>query len=220
MNIFLLSWSLIECARWHFDRHVVKMIVEIAQLLSTAHHELEREKADALAKERVIYRKTHVNHPMAVWVRRHRNNYVFAARLGLALCAEYTHRYGVKRKGDAARRHRTQSVLEYLLDNVPNALPDDNADGRLIGPHRVTEPPQAMPECYRVPNDAIEAYRRYYMSIEKAHLRSWKGADRERPPWFAHSTNEQCNGAPNTSIAKRKGIVDGATKVGAKKTRL
>jgi hypothetical protein len=72
MNIFFLSWFVQECAEWHFDRHVVKMILELAQLLSTAHHILDPVRASKWEKAsqegRRIYRKTHTNHPRCIFV--------------------------------------------------------------------------------------------------------------------------------------------------------
>ena len=63
MNIFYLDEDVIACARAHMDKHVVKMPIEYAQLLSTAHHCLNTPQA------KLAYRLTHKNHPSAVWTR-------------------------------------------------------------------------------------------------------------------------------------------------------
>ena len=68
MNIFVFSYNQRQCAIYTCDKHVVKMIVETAQLLSTAHHVLDGEQAR-------LYRKTHVNHPCSVWTRKCSANY-------------------------------------------------------------------------------------------------------------------------------------------------
>ena len=71
MNIFYLDRNPILAADKQCDRHVVKMILETAQLLSTAHYELDGESP--------AYKPTHKNHPSAVWVRKSLDHYLWAA---------------------------------------------------------------------------------------------------------------------------------------------
>lgn len=105
MNIFALDEVPEQAAVWHCDAHVIKMILETAQLLSSAHHAINPNNTYP------IYRPTHTNHPCAVWTRKSKANYVWLTQLGLALCDEYTFRYD--------KIHKTQSVLEWLEVNVP-----------------------------------------------------------------------------------------------------
>ena len=183
MNLFLLSWIVEECARWHFDRHM-KMIVELAQLLCTAHWVLDcteekKEQLDCWLRESRIYRPTHRNHPCARWVREHVNNYRFTCLLAKALGNEYYHRYGKEKN----RRHATEAMIDFLILHEPRGfLP---FEGSLVGPHSVTEPAQAMPDEFKVPGDAISAYRAYYCSPEKSHLTAWRL--RDKPDWFVFS---------------------------------
>lgn len=136
MNIFILCWVVDLCAHWHFDKHVVKMILELAQLLSCAHHVAGSEVPG-------MYRKTHVNHPCSQWVRAHRNNYLWTASLALALCKEYSARYGGK-------QHKTQALLEVLSRTLPRGIADWNVPKHDENPFGVTFPvPQAMPESMR-----------------------------------------------------------------------
>jgi hypothetical protein len=181
MNIFILSWNIQECAKWHFDKHVIKMILELAQLLSTAHwiasesnerRVLKMEKWNAKGK---LYKKTHKNHPCAVWTRYHINNYRFVAKLAKALCYEYYVRYGEAKN----KRHKTETIIDYLILHEPKVWPECN--DTLIGCHNVTNPAQAMPIEYKDIN-VLTAYKKYYQSPEKQHLSSWKS--RERPAWF------------------------------------
>ena len=81
MNVFFLDREPVVAAKYHCDRHVVKMIVETAQLLSTACHMVGADDND-------LYKKTHVNHPSSVWVRSSRHHYVWTLRLLVALCKE------------------------------------------------------------------------------------------------------------------------------------
>ena len=89
MNIFLLSWILKNCAIYHCDKHVIKQILETTQLLGTTHHMVNSVLAEKYMAEGKIYKKTHYNHPLAIWVRECRENYIWLCHLGLALCKEY-----------------------------------------------------------------------------------------------------------------------------------
>ena len=89
MNIFFLDIDPEICAKYHVDKHVVKMIIELAQLLCTAHHIIGSDNEDF----KIPYKKTHVNHPSAIWVRQGLYNYVWTVNLGLELCKEYTKRF-------------------------------------------------------------------------------------------------------------------------------
>lgn len=148
MNIFFLHLRTKLCAQYHVDRHVVKMILETAQLLCTAIWVLG---GTAPLKE------THKNHPSAIWARSGRVNWKWLRKLGLSLCEEYTFRYG--------KTHKLEPVLRDL--KPPTNLPDVP----------FTPPPQAMPDVYKESGgtvlDSIKAYRKYYVSGKK-HLHLWK----------------------------------------------
>ena len=150
MNIFFLHRCAKVCARWHVDRHVVKMILETCQLLCTSWHILDP------LHERFTppYKKTHINHPCAQWVRRSRSNYSWLCELGLALCAEYTFRYD--------RVHKCESHLKAL---AALELPTEETEW--------SDPPQAMDGVYKAPSTVV-AYRNYY-AHGKSHLHAWKG---------------------------------------------
>ena len=108
MNIFYLHPEPRTCAEMHVDKHVVKMIIEYAQLLSTAHRILDGEEyIDASSGRRIkrwrladdameqnLYKASHINHPSAVWVRQSNNNYTWLFCLFTELLQEYTYRYG------------------------------------------------------------------------------------------------------------------------------
>jgi len=144
MNIFYLDKEPRLCAQYHVDKHVVKMIVETAQLLSTTHWVSGGEGP---------YRQTHKNHPSAIWTRSNKSNYIWLCELGMELCKEYTHRYG--------KTHKTQQHLEWLSTNIPN-IPEGE----------FTQPTLAMPDTF-ICDDNILAYRKYYTHGKK-HLHSWK----------------------------------------------
>ena len=177
MNVFYLNSSPVQCAQQHCDKHVVKMVVEYAQLLSTAHRILDgslvlgNTKSGRSVKRFVLpdrrddalYLASHINHPDSIWVRESSGNYEYLYKLFVALCDEYTHRYG--------KVHATDTKLRKLL-----ALHPEN-----IACGEMTEVPQAMPDhCKR--SDAIAAYKNYYIT-EKKHFAKWK--NRSTPKWFA-----------------------------------
>jgi hypothetical protein len=102
MNIFVLDWDVKKCATYHNDKHVVKMILETAQLLCGVHWSIGSEAP---------YKLSHKNHPCSVWVRQDLNNYLWLCELGLELCKEYSYRYG--------KRHKTQEIIEWCICNKP-----------------------------------------------------------------------------------------------------
>jgi len=149
MNIFYLSDYPHLCAEFHCDKHVVKMILETAQMLSTAHHQLDGE--DAIKS---IYKSTHKNHPSNVWVRENYGNYRYAWELLYHLLEQYKVRY--------KKTHATHRLLEPLKTRPKN----------ISGVPVSTEPPQCMPDEYKVEGDSIQAYRNYYMG--EKHFAQWK----------------------------------------------
>lgn len=162
MNLFVLSLCPQTAARLHCDKHVVKMILETAQLLYCAHHVTGTRDLPEGA-----YKKTHANHPCALWVRECRANYLWAADLGLALCAEYQYRYGEH------KTHKTERHLLWLKTHVPD-LPE--------GPQ--TPFRQAMPDEYKRP-DAVQAYQTFYLESKMKARGIVAYTRRERPEFLA-----------------------------------
>lgn len=153
MNIFVLDENPEIASIWHNDRHTCKMVLEAGQLLCLAHTQ-----TGGTAPYRGSGFK---NHPCAIWTRKSINNYRWLCQLGLALCKEYTFRYG--------RVHKTEQHLIWLKNNEPD-LPD------------IPRTPfvQAMPDDVKNEN-AVVAYKNYYMKY-KRHLAKWK--NREVPEWY------------------------------------
>ena len=179
MNIFYLHPNPKTCAQQHVDKHVVKMILEYAQLLSTAHRFLDgteilqttefgrQMKRWQLPDERdaVLYKATHIQHPSAIWTRQSDANYVFLWQLFSCLLDEYTFRY--------EKIHATSRLLKPL-----EALPLRIASGDF------TQPTPAMPDKYKIAGDSVTSYRNYYRG-SKSHLFAWK--KREMPDWLQTS---------------------------------
>lgn len=157
MNIFLLDSDVNLCAQYHGNKHVVKMITEYNQLLSTACHEF------GLATEG-MYRKTHTNHPCAVWVRESRANFEYLLELNMALLNEYTYRYGKVHAGS-----RLIPMFIDVLDDIP------------VGKGELTPFVAVLPGQVIKNSNAISLYRKLYMG-DKRHLAEWK--NRPTPEWF------------------------------------
>lgn len=159
MNIFFLDRDPAVCAQMHCNKHVVKMLLETAQLLSVAHRILD---SDPYGSE-ILYRVTHPNHPCAVWTRATSGNYTWLLMLFEELCLEYTHRYG--------KVHKTEQKLASILTHLPKNI----EQGEFF------DPPQCMPdECKK--DDVVEAYRTLYR--HKSSLFDMVWTNRNQPDWF------------------------------------
>lgn len=156
MNIFILDYVPEVAASYHCDKHAVKMIVETAQILSTAHHVLDEEEA-----MEGIYKTAHKNHPSTIWARQSIDNYNWLHRLGEGLIDEYRRRYDNK-------LHKTEPIM-HLLQTKPR-----NLTTRGLTPFA-----QAMPDQYKH-EDAVTAYRTYYLN-DKAPICTWK---LDTPKWW------------------------------------
>lgn len=183
MNIFYLDNSPKTCAEMHCDKHVVKMIIEYAQLMSTAHRLLDGEDyIDMTANGRRIKRwrmqdsrmeqglmkASHINHPSNIWVRASKENYTWLLKMWLHLLAEYTHRYG--------KQHACEKYIDVLYTppkNIPNGS--------------FTEPTPAMPDECKIAGDSLASYHKYYID-KKVSFAKW--TKRETPNWFSEGIEE------------------------------
>ncbi len=179
MNRFILDADPVVSAQYHNDKHVVKMILEEAQMLSTAHRVLDGQPVSVISAtgrkgtqymldsnmDEVFYKATHINHPCNTWVRETSENYRWGFSLLVSLFAEYTHRYG--------RIHATENIA-WALQHQP----------RNITAGSLTSFPQAMPdECKHV-SDPVAAYQKYYI-LHKYSIGHW--TKRETPSFFLKS---------------------------------
>jgi hypothetical protein len=181
MNIFWLSRNPKLCAAYHCDKHAVKMILEYTQLLSTAIRvskgtEVKRgrrhlymmpgerlnNKGAVLTRNPNLYLATHINHPCSLWVRQSFDNWVALRELALAVCAEYTKRYG--------KVHVCEPMLRGMWKDRP-LLPR-------VG--KVSDPPQCMPDEYKR-RSTVTAYRALYMG-PKSRFAAWRYT--KAPTWY------------------------------------
>lgn len=181
MNIFYVDSDPVVAAQSLFDTHVVKMIVESAQLLSTAHRILdgietiEYNKAGSRMRrwhfpegdirEEILYKSTHFNHPSAIWVRESCANYQWLFQHWIALMQEYTHRYG--------KNHASERLICYLANSPSNIS---------IKPFRQVTP--AMDDAYIICKDSIINYRNYYI---KSKMSLMAYTNRQPPLWLVNA---------------------------------
>jgi hypothetical protein len=181
MNIFYLDPDPVLCAQYHNDKHSIKMVVEYAQLLSTAHRVIDGTETVRLSKtgrkqkwfglddnrDSLLYNATHMNHPSAKWCRDSAANYKWLYNLFCALCDEYTYRYG--------KVHLTDMKLRHVLSHVPK-----NISNKVF-----MQPWRAMPDDMKIDKDSLASYRNYYIN-GKSHLSTWKGKINSRsiPEWY------------------------------------
>ena len=180
MNVFVLDNNPTTAAQQHCDKHVVKMIVESAQMLSTAHRmcdgKAERRPSSSGKtmqqyyvlpdeRENMLYKAVHKYHPCTVWTMETLQNYRWHWELFNALCDEYKYRYG--------RVHKTDKLLRDELYFGPVNITDS----------KKTKFPLAMksnPECMF--NDPVKSYRAFYKTKQDRFKMVW--TNRETPNWF------------------------------------
>lgn len=181
MNIFILHTDPVIAAQQQCDKHVVKMIVESAQMLSTAHRMLDGVVQIAPSKsgkrmvkhyrifddpefDATIYKAVHYHHPCTVWTMESAENYRWHWEHFNALCEEYTYRYG-KTHGTA----RIRSALWSLPKNIPD-IP--------MTPFKLAM--KANPECMF--KCAVKSYRAFYQTKQDRFKMAW--TKRSKPDWF------------------------------------
>lgn len=185
MNVFYLDPDPKICAEMHLDKHVVKMIIEYAQLLSTAHRVLDGEEYTELTangrrikrwrlsdhREPALMKATHINHPSSIWVRANNENYNWLYTMWNFLLKEYTYRYG--------KIHACERLIGPLLLAPTN-----------IQRCKFFAPTPAMPTEVKIlaenavagrKYDSLNSYRNYYI-LNKKHFAKW--TKRDVPTWF------------------------------------
>ena len=145
MNIFFLDKSPKKAAQYQCDKHVVKMILESAQIMSAVHHLTGNSRPE-------LYRLTHQNHPCVLWLKESKTHYQWLFEHYKALCNEYTYRYNKKHKSE---------MLASILSEIPIELPDKEFSWSL----KVTDNDIV---------DVILSYRQYYINKYRSMKMTWK----------------------------------------------
>lgn len=161
MNIFVLDYDATKAAQLQCDKHVIKMILETAQLLSASHRIL-----DNIPKEEgLFYKTTHKGHPSTIWAMESSENYKWLYQHFVALCDEYTYRY--------SKTHATDIKLRNVLVEAPKNI---KVGG--MTPFKLAM--NNNPECML--DDPVDSYRSYYKTKEDKFVMNW--TKRDVPDWF------------------------------------
>lgn len=147
MNIFYLDHSSRTAAEMMHDKHVVKMTLETAQILSSVCH-----RHGTWVEE--MYRPTHKNHPSVLWAGDSSEHFWWLYAHGMWLCREFEYRYN--------HHHKSSEVIELMPYFAPKQFPCTT----------FTEPPQAMPDEFKIPGNSVAAYRAYYLG-RKVEQSKW-----------------------------------------------
>ena len=180
MNIFILDNDPVQAAQLQCDKHIPKMVVESAQMLSTVHRmidgvmERRPSKSGSMLqyfklddyREDILYKAVHMNHPCTVWSRENCSNYDWHYKHFIALCNEYTYRYG--------KIHASETKLATVLRNAPKKI--EYTTGK--SPFRLAM--GSNPECMF--EDAVKSYRAFYQTKQARFAMKW--TKRKQPEWF------------------------------------
>ena len=219
MNLFLLSTTIRKCAEYHCDKHCIKMILELTQMLYSAwwfgRDIFPLPELDPLPND--PYRPTHKNHPVSIWVRTDPKHYEWALNLALSLVDQYYERYG---KIHACFAHLTR--LQYL--GPPQNIGVETYQPPLEKRATVGLPEgisyfdcaindQVFPLCAVYTNgalNAVETYRRYYMT--KTWEMKWRSGN--VPLWFKSPLAETLVSSKQLPVQHIPESIDACTSIG------
>ena len=170
MQLFILSLNHKECAEFMMDKHVSKIIIEAVQMLSSAKRIIDPNDPNTSYDE--LYKITHVNHPVTIWIRQSLDNYQWTLDMIEAMHNEWKFRYD----HPLEKIHASYKIAQKLSLWRPRA-----DQFPVVG---LTPFAQAIPNIYKS-DDIIESYRKYYQSEEKQKIATWK--KRSKPEWYHFS---------------------------------
>jgi len=167
MNLFILSLIQKQIAEYMMDKHVSKILLEAVQMLCSCKRVLDPDDEETNIQ---LYKMAHKNHPVTIWCRKSKANFIWTLDLIEELHKEWKYRYG----HPESKIHKSYIVALILKNNMPS---DDKFEEEGLTPFAL-----AMPDEYKM-DDPIESYRNYYMSEQKQKIASWN-KKREKPDWY------------------------------------
>jgi hypothetical protein len=179
MNIFILSTNPVLAAIQQCNAHILKMPVESAQMLSTAHRILDGTKTIGKSKtgrkttyfehpDNILYKCIHMHHPCTVWTMESSENYRWHYQHWIALCREFEHRYG--------KVHKSFSLLSERLSVLPKNIP--------AGPMTPFALAMGTHEHLKDHSDPVKSYREFYKTKRERFVMKW--TNRSTPEWFSN----------------------------------
>jgi hypothetical protein len=170
MNIFILSLIQKEIAEYMMDKHISKIILEAVQMLCSAKRLLDPEDEVTNTK---IYKLAHKNHPVTIWCRKSKANFVWTLNLIEEMHIEWRFRYN----HPPTKFHQAYLMAMLLKESIPA---DEKFEVVGLTPFAL-----AMPDKYKTA-DPVESYRNYYMSEEKQRFATWE-KNRKKPDWYSYT---------------------------------
>jgi len=162
MNIFGVDNDTTTCATYHTDRHIVKMPLETAQMISFVYYDKELWEAP-IPQLLMGNSNSHDKHPCSLWIRENISNFIWSCEFGIKLVEEYRFRY------NSVKHERCMLIFQWALENLPVLEVDFR-----------TPFAKAMPEEFKV-DCSVESYRNYY-KFGKSELHQW--TKRNKPEWI------------------------------------
>jgi len=144
MNIFYLHDSPIICASYHADQHIHKMILESAQMLSTAAHSLP------YIPSHLLYKPSYQKHPCTLWTAASPANMLWLCELAFALQSE---RESVANCGEHSSIPVIRTIHSYLRNAHPHLSSADNTPHVFCGPATIS---------HRLNMTTIQRYKEFY----------------------------------------------------------
>ena len=188
MNIFALSMNPVEAAQLQCDKHAGgKMVTESAQMLCTSHRMLDGYGIPRILKSgkpskrlsythptmnEILYKSVHEYHPCTIWTNTSDSNYMWHYNHMIALCDEYTYRYG--------KVHKCDGLFREILSQPPKNIPNGP-----LTPHLLAM--KTNPECM-FPDDPVKSYRLFYQTKQERFKMAW--TKRPIPEWFTINRKE------------------------------
>ena len=182
MNLFVLDKNPVKAAQLQCDKHIVKMIVESAQMLCTAHRMLDGTFEKRLSNsgkrmvkyychpnpniENTLYKAVHFGHPCTIWTMESMQNYIWHYEHFYALCVEYTYRYH--------KTHSSETLLDEILSIPPKNIPNKGLTPFALA---MTNNPECMFE-----GDPVRSYQAFYQTKQEKFKMTW--SKRSVPSWF------------------------------------
>jgi hypothetical protein len=173
MNIFFLSWKYNECAELYCDQHVVKILLEVVQMLYTAHWTNSKPGWNLNAPltkngKSNGYKQAHPKHPTTIWVGSTKANYMWTTKFGMALACEHNRRFRTV--------HSCSTHILWLFNNPPDVFSQNKSQTAVYAtegfPRNLSPPPMCMPVEYHTGN-IVKAYQNYYIG-DKLRFARWK----------------------------------------------
>ena len=188
MNIFAIYRCPLKSARHLVDSHVVKMVLESAQMLANCFsREMLADETCPRTQTGTVRKYAHYNHPCSKWVRASRENMRWLIAHALAMDLERIQRSMLKAQEQLKLKEEGKPYKKSVANSIPvphHCIPfinwvQLNLQHSLIPEGPLTEFAQAMPDEFKC-EDSVQAYRNFYIT-GKQHLHKWT---QNKPDWI------------------------------------